>query len=124
MTTQEFYKFIRELDDRGYRKYPPISNADYTYFKSFGRSDYEEDRCNYQIAFSVYDWRKYIDRDASLAGHPYGIDTKILVSRVVDERLDLEMGSTEWDNPSIADVEAFAEKFFKWVEENVKLEKR
>lgn len=123
MTTKEFYKFISELDARGYRMYPPLSNADYTYFKSFGKSKHEEDRSNYQIAFSVYDWRKYIAKDERLAECPYSIDTKILVSRVVDESLDLGISNTQSDNPNIADVEALAEKFFEWVENNVTIDK-
>lgn len=123
MTTKEFYKFISELDARGYHKYPPLSNADYTYFKSFGKSKHEEDRSNYQIAFSVYDWRKYIAKHERLAERPYSIDTKILVSRVVDESLDLGISNTQSDNPNIADVEALAEKFFEWVENNVTIDK-
>ena len=100
-----------------------MHNADYTYFKSFGKSKHEEDRSNYQIAFSVYDWRKYIDRDERLVERPYSIDTKILVSRVVDESLDLGISNTQYDNPNIVDVEALAEKFFEWVENNVTIDK-
>ena len=63
MTQKEYDKLIKQLEGKGYRKYPSIGNADFAYFKSFGKSEYEEGRSNYQICFDVYDFGKYAARN-------------------------------------------------------------
>ena len=118
MKLKEYEKFIKELESRGYKKYHPIKRATFTYFKAFGKSKYEEDRSNYQIAVSVYDWRDFIHRDPSLKDRPFSVQPTIMVSRTVNERIDLDLCVNSID---IEYIESLAEKFFKFVEENVKV---
>lgn len=118
MKLKEYEKFIEELESRGYKKYPTIKRATFTYFKAFGKSKYEEDRSNYQIAFSLYDWRKYADRDPSVNDNPFGVQPTIMVSRTIHEGFDLDFCCEFSD---IEYIESLAEKFFKFVEENVKV---
>lgn len=46
----------------------------------------------------------------------YSIAPIVYVSRTIDERYDLELGSLKEDN--IAEIEKLAESFYKWVEQN------
>lgn len=132
MTKKELEKFELELSSRGYRKYPSHNGAKYTWFKSFGKSEYEEDRGNYQIAFSVWDFSEYAHRDNYLYENPYSVSPKVLVSRTVDERVDLALVSsivsdfTKKENyvTNITEVERLAESFFKWVKDNVIISKQ
>lgn len=74
MTADELQTLESELQKRGYRKFigSQIDNETYAWFKSFGK-DWDEDEHitdGYQVAFRVWDLRKYRDRDAP----PYGFD--------------------------------------------------
>lgn len=117
MTKEELDKFEQELQNKGYKKYPANNSADYAWYKGFGKSELEEDSINYQIAFSVWDFSKYVDLDKHFEKHPFGVSSYILVSRYIDERTDLEIHHTK----DIDEIEKLAESFFKWVEDNVKI---
>lgn len=123
MTQEEFDKFEEEIRERGYRKYPSANNADFAYFKGFGESEYEEDRSNYQVCFDCYDFGKYADREPLFKREPWGVAPMILISREVNERVDLNLSSATLMEKGIEYIEQLAESFYKWVEENVKIEK-
>lgn len=122
MTREEFSKFEDEIRERGYRKYPSISNADFAYFKGFGKSEYEEGRSNYQICFDVYDFGKYADRDPFFKREPWSVAPMILISREVNERVDLNLSSASVKDKGIEYIEQLAESFYKWVEQNIEIE--
>ena len=122
MTKEELDKFEKELEKRGYRLYMPYNRADRCWFKSFGESKHEEDRSNYQIAFSIWDFSPYADRDVNLKKSPYSTSVAILLSRCIDERVDVEVGLV--NNKRYKDVdyiERMAESFYNWAEKEIKL---
>ena len=131
MTKQELETFEKELSSRGYKQYPAHNSAKYTWFKSFGESKYDEDRSNYQIAFSVWDFSEYAHRDNYLKENPYSVSPEVLVSRTIDERVDLALASTMVSDfikrenyaTNITEVERLADSFLKWTENNVIISK-
>lgn len=124
MTKKELETFEERLKENGYKKYEGYKESDYTYYKSFGRGDnkYDEDRSNYQIGFLVYDFSEYAYRDNHLNDNPYSIQPIIMVSRVIDERVDLDI-VLDVNKDGIERVESLAESFFKWVEDNISIKK-
>ena len=120
MTQEEFDKFINQLDDKGYRKYPSISNS-VAYFKGFGESEYEDGRSNYQVCFDCYDFSKYADREPLFKREPWGVAPMILISREMNERVDLNLSSATLMEKGIEYIEQFAESFYKWVEQNIEI---
>lgn len=119
MTKKELQTFEDRLQKMGYRKYPAtINNANYAWFKAFGESKYAEGRSNYQIAFSIYDFSPYSDRDESIRKRPYRCTPSIILSRCIDERLDLEINSVNIDNPDIEHIEKLAKSFYEWADKN------
>ena len=121
MTKEVYDSFCEDLQKRGYKKYPAPNRGDYAWFKGFGESDYEEDRRNYQICFEVYDFRKYADREPYFRTNPYGIEPRVLVSRTINERMDLTLASSSVKEVGVDRIEQLAESFFWWVEKEVKL---
>lgn len=123
MTREEYNKLVAELQQRGYRKYPSprFRRDDYAWFKSFGESAYEEDRSNYQVCFDVIDFSPYADREPSFRDNPYGIEPLVLISRTVDERVDLHLSYTKVDVNNIDEIERLAESFYKWAEKEVEV---
>lgn len=129
MTKQELETLELELSSKGYKKYPAYNDAKYAWFKSFGKSEYDEDRSNYQIAFSVWDFSKYADRDNRFMENPYSVSPEVLVSRTIDERVDLALSSTmmtDFDKDrsyatNIMVIEKIADSFFKWAEQNIEI---
>ena len=125
MTREEYNKFCEDLKQRGYRKYPSprysIHREDYAWFKSFGESAHEEDRSNYQICFDVIDCSPYADREPRFKEAPYAIEPLVLISRTVDERVDLHLCYTKVDDNDIDEIERLAESFYKWIEKEVKV---
>lgn len=124
MKREEFEKFEMRLVENGYKKYSGHNSADFSYFKSFGRDEniYEEDRSLYQICFSVYDFSKYARRDKYLLENPIGIQVTLMVSRVISERIDLDITSDSVSDTDIERVEQLGESLFKWTEENIRIE--
>ena len=122
MTQKEYDKLIKQLEGKGYRKYPSIREADYAYYKSFGKSEYEEGRSNYQICFDVYDFGKYADRDPFFKREPLSVAPMILISREVNERVDLNLSSASVKDKGIDYIEKLAESFYNWVEQNIVIE--
>ena len=123
MTQEEYNRFTEELQKRGYRKYPSprFRGEDWAWFKSFGKSDYEEGRSNYQICFDVIDFSPYADSEPRFKAAPYGIEPLVLISRTIDERVDLHLCYTKVDDNNIDEVERLAESFYKWAEKEVKI---
>ena len=123
MKQEEYNRFVEELQQRGYRKYPSprYGKDDYAWFKSFGESQFEEDRSNYQVCFDVFDFSPYADREPYLKENPYGIEPLVLISRTVDERVDLHLSHTKVDDQNIDEIERLAESFYKWVEKEVEV---
>lgn len=123
MTQEEYNKLTEELQRRGYRKYPSprFRKDDWAWFKSFGESAYEEDRSNYQVCFDVIDFSPYADREPSFRDNPYGIEPLVLISRTIDERVDLQLSYTKVKDNNIDEIERLAESFYKWVEKEVEI---
>ena len=125
MTHEEYNKFEEELQQRGYKKYltPRYSkdDDDWAWFKSFGKSDYEEGRSNYQICFDVFDFSPYTDREPYFKENPYSIEPLVLISRSIDERMDLHLSHIKVDNSNIDEIERLAESFYKWVEKEIEV---
>ena len=123
MTHEEYDQFTEELQRRGYRKYPSLrfSKGDWAWYKSFGESAHEEDRSNYQVCFDVTDFSPYADREPFFRENPYGIMPLVLISRTIDERVDLHLSHTKVDDQNIDEIERLAESFFKWIEKEVEV---
>lgn len=119
MNKRQFDKIQEKLLEKGYRKYNQHwQREDYGLGKGFHRSDnqWEENRSAYQILLCVYDYTmhpEYYDRIPKELRDHVGIEVYILVSRTVDERMDLTFA---WhDNTTIEEVEQKAESFYQWV---------
>ena len=122
MTHKEYDKFTEELKRRGYRKYPSPrfrKDDDWAWFKSFGESKHQEGRSNYKICFDGTDFSPYADREPFFRDNPYGIEPLVLISRTVDERVDLHLSHAKVDDNNIDEIERLAESFYKWVEKEV-----
>ena len=121
MTANELKAIEAELQKRGYRKYVRCltSNETYAWFKTFDKEKDDDDYVisGYQIAFRVWDSRKYVDRNAP----PYGFDfwTSPLGSAF---RTDF---TSNWE--PICDIDTFermAAEFNQMVRKFVKTEKQ
>ena len=125
MTREEYDKFCEELQKRGYRKYPSprFKRGEGAWFKSFGESEFEEDRSNYQMCFDVFDFSEYAYREPYFEENPFSIEPQILVSRCIDERVDLHLSYTGYEDTDIDALEALGESFYKWVESNMPIKK-
>lgn len=122
MIKEELDKFEKELEKRGYRLHMPYNRADRCWFKSFGESKHEEGRSNYQIAFSIWDFSPYANRDENLRKSPYSVSASILLSRCIDERVDVEVGSVNDEKYKNIDyIERIAESFYNWAEKEIEL---
>ena len=123
MTHEEYNRFAEELQKRGYRKYPSprLRKDDWAWFKSFGESKHQEDRSNYQVCFDVVDFSPYANRDTFLRENPYGIEPLVLISRTVDERVDLHLSHIKVDDTNIDEIERLAESFYNWVEKEIEV---
>lgn len=122
MTQEEYDKLIKQLEGKGYRKYPSIREADYAYYKSFGKSKYEDGRSNYQVCFDVYDFGKYADREPFFTERPFGVQPLVLVSRNVNDRVDLTLSSASVKDKGIDYIEQLGESFYNWVEQNIEID--
>ena len=123
MSREEYNRFAEELQRRGYKKYssPRFRKDDWAWFKSFGESQFDEDRSNYQICFDVIDFSPYADREPRFKEAPYGIEPLVLISRTIDERVDLHLSYTKVDDNNIDEIERLAESFYRWTEKEVEI---
>ena len=101
MTEKELEKIEAELQRRGYKKYTTCltSTESWAWFKSFGKKQDEAGKVTdgYQIAFRVWDFRKYKDRNAP----DYGFDFWTSASGAVG-RMDF---TSNWE--PICDIYTF-----------------
>ena len=123
MTREEYDKLVEELQQRGYRKYPSqqFSKDDWAWFKSFGENKFAENKSNYQICFDVKNFSPYADRVPYLKENPYGIEPLVLISRTIDERVELHLSHIKVNDNNIDEIERLAESFYKWVEKEVEV---
>ena len=123
MTHEEYDKFTKELQRRGYKKYPSPRGMkdDWAWFKSFGKSKHQEGRSNYQVCFDVIDFSPYADREPYLRDNPYGIEPSVRISRTTNERVDLHLSHIKVDDTNIDEIERLAESFYKWIEKEVEV---
>ena len=119
MTSEQFIELKNALGDQGYRFTRSVfTSEDHAFYKPFGKysNPWDGERSCYQIFFRVWDFTKYpqaLDR-------PYGVDVRIAVSRVIDERIDLEI---PYEGQPISYFEKKAESFYEWVVKNIEIEK-
>ena len=123
MTQEEYNKLVTELQRRGYRKYPSprFMKDSWAWFKSFGKSAYEEGRSNYQVCLDVIVFSSYADCEPRFKEASYGIEPLVLISRTVDERVDLLLSHAKVKGNNIDEIERLAESFYKWVEKEIKI---
>lgn len=123
MTTEELQSIEGELEKRGYRKWTTAltSTESYAWFKSFDKEKDDDGFVvnGYQIAFRVWDWRRYMYRDRNL--QPYGFDfwTSALGT---DSRMDF---AANWE--PVCDIDTFermAAEFNQMVRKFIKPEKQ
>lgn len=120
MTAKELQTIESELQKRGYRKWTTAltSTETYAWFKSFDKEKDEDGYVvsGYQIAFRVWDFRQYVDRNVP----HYGFDfwTSALGT---DSRMDL---TSNWEPIcDIATFERMAAEFNQMVSKFVNPEK-
>ena len=128
MTREEYDNFCKILESRGYKKYPSprYEKDEYAWYKAFGESEHEENRSNYQMCFDVFDFSEFAYRDKHIADSPFSVSPKVLVSRSVDERIDLHLiftGYEKTDVDAIDNIEELASSFFNWVNSNCPIPK-
>lgn len=120
MTAKKLKTIEAELQNRGYRKYVQCltSNETYAWFKTFDKEESEDGHeiSGYQVAFRVWDFTRYLDRNAP----PYGLDfwTSALGT---DSRMDF---TSNWE--PICDLDTFermAKEFNVLVRKYIKNEK-
>ena len=116
MNGKEYTKLVEEFQVKGYIKWNNTFNhADYYWGKSFHREDnrFDEDRAGYLILCYVYDYtdKDYPQLTPEQKDH-VGISVVIMVSRTIDERIDLTL---TWNDKSTIDsIEKVAESFYQW----------
>lgn len=121
MTQKELTNFQKRLEKRGYRRYPSHhEGASYAYFKSFGRDEnvHDEERSLYQIAFQVYDFSPFEDRNDWFKENPYSVYPEIMISRTIDERIDFNLHHTDL-GLDIKRIEEFASEIMKFIAERI-----
>lgn len=121
MTQKELTKFQKRLEKRGYRRYLyHHEGVSYAYFKSFGRDEnvHDEDRSLYQIAFKVYDFSPFEDRNDYFRENPYSVSPEIMISRTIDERIDFNLHHTDL-GLDIERIEEFASEIMKFIAERI-----
>lgn len=116
MNKAEYDKLVEEFEAKGYRKRNNTFNhADYYWGKSFHKEDnpFDEERAGYQLIINVYDYtdKDYPNLTPEMREH-IGLEAVIMVSRTIDERIDLTL---VWrDNDTIESIEEAAESFYNW----------
>lgn len=119
MEKQDFDKLESKLLKRGYKRYNQHwHKEDYVLGLSLRREDnqWDEDRVGCQLLLSIYDYSlhpEFYDRIPNEHRNHVEIEIRIVVSRIIDERMELATG---WDdNMTIEEVECMADSFYRWV---------
>lgn len=119
MNKEQFDKLEKQLIERGYKKYTQHwHREDYVLGMSFHREDnrWDEERAGCQLLLSIYDYTlhpDFFDRIPKEQRDRVGIEVTVMVSRIIDERMECV---TNWaDNTTIEEVEHLAESFYQWV---------
>ena len=113
MTRKEYHKYIQELKERGYG----CSCNGYTDKKYFYKVlEYRNDE-NGDIE-AVCELVFYLYEIKDNHNMFYSIEPVVLVSRNVDERLDLII---PYPQRSIEELERIAKEFVQWVDEYIKI---
>lgn len=103
MTEKELNKLEAELQRRGYKKYTSCltSSESWAWFKTFCKEKDEDGHVvkGYQVAFRVWDWKRFIYRDKNM--QPFGFDFWTS-SIVTDSRMDF---TSNWE--PICDIGTF-----------------
>lgn len=103
MTADELQTLESELQKRGYRKFirAITDNETYAWFKSFNKETDEDGHLisGYQIAFRVWDWRPYQNRDPYMPPYSFDFWTSPLGT---DSRTDF---TSNWE--PICDIDTF-----------------
>lgn len=71
-------------------------------------------RHNYFVLFLLYDWRRFSPSTLEV----FGVDVRVVVSRVPDEHIVFSIPLCE---QTLEDIEQKAQSFFEWCEKNVKI---
>lgn len=117
MTSEQFIELKNALGEQGYRfSRSGFTSEDHAFYKAFGKysNPWDTERSCYQIFFRVWDFTQF----PQAKDRPYGVDVKIAVSRVIDERIDLEI---PYEGQPISYFEKKAESFYEWVVKNIEI---
>ena len=119
MNKKEYIKLEASLLERGYKKYQQHwMHEDYGLGKGFQRENnkWDEERAGYQILLHIYDYSihpEFHDRMPKEHREHVGIEVVVMVSRTIDERIDMAFA---WqDDSTIERVENIAKHFYQWV---------
>ena len=127
MTREELMTALAELKSRGYKRnfkdeeLPRIlaesKHSSHYYYKVIERrkDKWGDSRAINQLFFKIWSLEAY--RDRLNTDSLYSLEPVVCVSRNIDERVDLSLSFPDRD---IDECEQIAEKFGKWVDENVK----
>ena len=122
MTREEYNEMCLELIKRGYKRNfgeleKPAEDGKNYYYKVIERREDEDgdSRAVNQLFFYIWHLEKY--RDITPLNSLYSLEPIIMISRNVDERIDLHLSYPEF---SIDECEEMAVKFGKWSDENIK----
>lgn len=121
MTREEYNEMCLELIKRGYKRNfgeleKPRDDGMNYYYKVIERrkNEYGEERAINQLFFKIWSLEKY--RDRVPYNSLYSLEPVIMFSRSIDERIDLTLCHPRF---SIDECEEIANKFGKWVDENI-----
>ena len=117
-TYVKYKKFESDLISMGFKKYNgKIHNEDYYLAKTIHKTEpdeYGDTRSDLQLFLCVYDFSKYPAYTEADFMH---LQVEILISRNIDERIDLVVSDKICK--SIHDLEQFAFKFYDFITSNV-----
>ena len=115
MTKQEYNDYIEALKARGYNFGDSWHNRPYYYKTTEYRDDGEGDsRAVCQLLFYLFETKDNRNGNAY-----YSIEPVVMVSRNIEERLDLTISHPK---RSIEDCERIAKEFLRWVDINIDIE--
>ena len=105
MTAKELQTIENELQKRGYKKYTTglTSTESYAWFKAFDKEKDDDDYVisGYQIAFRVWDSRKYVDRNAPTYRFDFSAPLFAPTSPQIGSRYATSTPSSVWRRNSI-----------------------